>query len=135
MQQLDLTAEQQAKLDTIRARSKKTAEPIRAEVKQLREKMRAEWMQQKPGKATLLSLHKKINGLNQKLAEQRISDRLEMISILTPAQRSKMIEQMEKRGKKEARGDKRGDRNGRGKVNGRYHRGRGLKAGSTRTNS
>lgn len=108
MQQLNLTADQQAKLEKITADRKKSAEPTRTEIKKLRQKMRAEWMKPKPSKADILALHKKINGLNNKLAEQRISSRLEMIAVLTPEQRTQMIEKMAQRGNKEAKGEGRG---------------------------
>lgn len=113
MQHLNLTAEQQAKLDNINAEKKESTEPIRTELKQLHEKMRAEWMKQKPSKTDILALHYKINELNKRLAEQRISSRLDMIGILTPAQRTQMIELTAERGKSEARGERRhkGNRN------------------------
>ncbi len=114
MQQLNLTEAQKAEIEKISADSKKAAEPLFKEVKILREKVRAEWQKEKPVKGTILDLHKKISAVNDKLAEQHISSRIDMINVLTKAQRAEMLKWQADHGKRNGRGDGHGRREGKG---------------------
>ena len=129
-----LTAEQQAAADTIAERSQKAAEPIHTEVQNLRTQMHNEWKANKPNKQKIISINRQIRSLRGKLSERRISDRIEMIALLTPEQRAEMIERMPENpyrdgrgfGNGRGRGNGRGDGRGNGRGNGRGFRdGRG----------
>ncbi len=111
---LDLTVDQQAKIDKIRAENDKSAQKMHDDIAGLKEKMRAEWRAAKPNKQALLDLHKKMADLRNKLAEQRIAERIDIIALLTPEQRVKNRE--DGRGYHrgfEGRGKHRGAREGR----------------------
>lgn len=119
---IELTAQQQAAADKIAERSRKAAEPVLKEVQGLRTQMHEEWKAKKPNKQKLLSLNRQVRSLKGKLSERRISDRIEMIALLTPEQRQEMIERMPEKPHRDGRG--RQDGRGRGKGRG-FRDGRG----------
>ena len=124
MRGLNLTEAQRTKLDKIDAASQKDVEPIHKEIDGLHERMHQEWRAAKPNKSNIMSLHRKMRGLNDRLAERRISDRLERIALLTPEQRAEMIERIPEKPARDGRGFR--DGHGRGFKDGR---GRGFKDG------
>ena len=135
MRGLNLTDAQRTKIDKIDAASRKDAEPIFKEMDGLQEKMHKEWRATKPNKNNIMALHRKMSGLNDRLAERRISDRLERIAVLTPQQRAEMIERMPEKPMRDGRGleDGRGHGRGHGMKDGRGPRdGRGFKDGRGR---
>ncbi len=99
LKHLDLTAEQKTRIDALKADSGKTTEPLLEEVRTLRQQMRAAWQADSPNEGTLLSLHRRIHEIQGKLAEERIQLRLDILAVLTPAQRAEIKSLRAQRGK------------------------------------
>jgi len=94
---LDLTAEQQAKIDAIHDKAAKESDALRAKLDGLRDKMHAEWLTSKPNKATLMKINREMHDVKRTLGEKRIETRLAVRAVLTPAQQEKMKTFMKER--------------------------------------
>jgi protein CpxP len=111
----------QAQIDQIkglaearRADDAKVVEQLRS----LRDELQAEWASDNPREKTILALHAKMDPLRNKLRASAVRFRLDVIDVLTPAQRAKFQQlkkdRFEKRGERKAKGPG-GDGAGRGR--------------------
>jgi Spy/CpxP family protein refolding chaperone len=90
LKHLNLTPEQQTKIEELREETEKVTKPLRETVWDLQEQMRSKWMVDKPNEGEILSLHRKIHKIRGELGAYRIQQRIDVISILTPEQRAQM---------------------------------------------
>jgi Spy/CpxP family protein refolding chaperone len=90
---LDLTPEQQQKVDQIHQAAMKQAEPLHQELAAKMKEMQALWAVDKPDKVAIEKKHAEMSALNAKLWSIHIDAKLQIHGILTPAQRSKWAEQ------------------------------------------
>jgi len=87
---LNLTPEQQQKMQELRASHFKETIPLRNEIMGKRLELRALWAQTDPDQGRILAKQKEVNALMAQLQEKATKHRLEMRQILTPEQRAKL---------------------------------------------
>ena len=87
---LNLTPEQNQKIQELRAAHFKETIPLRNELMGKRLELRALWAQTEPDQGKILAKQKEINALMAQLQEKGTKHRLEMRQILTPEQRAKL---------------------------------------------
>ncbi len=87
---LNLTPEQNQKMQELRAAHFKETIPLRNELMGKRLELRALWAQTDPDQGKILAKQKEINALMAQLQEKATKHRLEMRKILTPEQRTKL---------------------------------------------
>lgn len=98
MQALDLSADQTQQVTALRQQMQATVKPLRDDMKALHEQMRELWKAAAPDRAAILQLHAEIDAVRAKIQVTHIDFRLAVHAILTPAQRTKAAEQMDKKG-------------------------------------
>ena len=103
LQEISLTAEQQAEIKSLRENVAEQARALGKEARTLHKQMRTLWKEENPDATAIKSLYNKIHDLHGQIAELYIDSRLNVMAILTPEQRAelraKMVERAEKRGK------------------------------------
>ncbi len=87
---LNLTPEQNQKMQELRAAHFKETIPLRNELMGKRLELRALWAQTEPDQGKILAKQKEVNALMAQLQEKATKHRLEMRQILTPEQRAKL---------------------------------------------
>jgi periplasmic protein CpxP/Spy len=107
--ELNLTAEQQAQIKTIRDQEKTDSESLRQQMKTAREQLGA-LMTGNASDAQLRQQHDQVRQLGQQLGDRRFDTMLKIRSVLTPEQRTKAAELMKQHhgrrhgGREQARG-------------------------------
>jgi len=102
---LDLTPAQSAAMEKLRDEVREQIAPLMEQDRKLRAQMRDEWRKDVPDENRLVKLHRQMIRLEEKIGELRIEHRVDVRSLLTPAQRAE-LRSFE------------GDRSGRGKRRG-----------------
>ena len=97
---LNLTEEQSEKIGALRESLQKEMMPLRMEIARKRLEMRLLWMEDDPDAAKIKAEQKEIQDLRGQLAEKWIDFRLAFRSILTPAQRSQLLAERFKDGRR-----------------------------------
>ena len=92
VEQLELSAEQQAALVKLRDEMIEDAEPIMAKLRAVRDEQRTLWQADDIDEARVKALHKKAHRLEGQLEELRIELRLDVVDLLTPEQRAELKE-------------------------------------------
>ncbi|HOG07771.1 MAG: Spy/CpxP family protein refolding chaperone [Syntrophales bacterium] len=88
--QLNLTAEQTAKIKALREVHLKDVTPLREKVFSKRNELRILWLKDNPDEAKILAVQKEMRALRDQLADKRTSHRLAAFKVLTPEQQQKM---------------------------------------------
>lgn len=125
IERLELSDEQAERARALAEQKRTTTQPIHEQVRQRREQMRQLWQSDEPDRDSLLALQAEIHALRGQMAVARIDFRLGLHAILTPEQRAKAQQMMDRRGRRGHRGRfgrRGGQRGGQGRG---YHRGQG----------
>ncbi len=94
-QQLELTPEQSAQIETIEQKSRSETETLRQEMRQNVEKMRSLLTASDAAPEELRQQHEQIQALREQLDDQRFETMLQVREILTPEQRTQAAELIE----------------------------------------
>jgi len=111
-QRLDLTLEQVEAIKEIREKGREENVGLRKDMMKLRNEKRGEMLEDSPSSDKVLKLTRQIGDLRTEMQTNRMSNRLEVRKVLTPAQRDKMLLMGERRGN--GQGEGRGGRGGNG---------------------
>jgi len=87
---LDLSAEQNQKMQALRESHFKETIPLRNEIMSKRLELRTLWVQTNPDQEKILAKQKEVNALMGQFQEKATKHRLEMRQILTPEQQAKL---------------------------------------------
>jgi periplasmic protein CpxP/Spy len=90
LQQLNLTPEQQTRIQAIRDQEKTASESLRQNMRTARNEMRT--LMATASAEQLRQQHKEVQGIHQQLDNQRFETMLKIREVLTPEQRVKMAE-------------------------------------------
>ena len=88
---LNLTEEQQGKIDTLRESLQKEMTPIRTDLIKKRMELDLLWMEDSPEADKIKAKQREIRDLKGKLEDRLTNHRLSFISILTPEQRAELL--------------------------------------------
>lgn len=86
---LNLTAEQQAKLNDLRASHLKEVKPLKDKMYSLRGDLRLLWLEKNPDPAKIAEVQKEIRSLRDQIHDKGTAYRLEANKILTPEQQAR----------------------------------------------
>ena len=116
---LNLSAEQQAQVRRLAADRKSKARPLRKRMKQKRQELRALWRAERLDRGAILALTDEITAMRRSLQVARIDFRIGLHRALSPAQRDELRQRrsqrrMRRRGARGRRGMHRGRRAERG---------------------
>ncbi len=95
-QQLNLTAQQKQQLEQLHAQFAESARPVKEQLRQKHQQMMTLWQAPNPDRAAILALHVEMDKLRAQLREAHVDLRLACLQLLTPEQRTKMNELMQK---------------------------------------
>jgi Spy/CpxP family protein refolding chaperone len=98
MVELDLSAQQQDAIAALRVQQEEKLAPVRTKLDSLRVKLHAAWSAPNPNASEIQALHKQMDPLRQQLRQANVDLRLDVLEILTPAQRAKYTQAMKNRG-------------------------------------
>jgi Spy/CpxP family protein refolding chaperone len=87
---LNLTPEQQTRIQTIRDQERTASEPLRQNMRTARIEMRM--LMATASADQLRQQHKEVQGIRQQLDDQRFETMLKIREVLTPEQRARMAE-------------------------------------------
>jgi len=88
--QLNLTAEQTAKINALRDAYLKDTKPVQDKLFSKRGDLRLLWLQTNPDQDKILAVQKEIRGLRDQLQDKMTNQRLEVLKVLTPEQQEKV---------------------------------------------
>jgi Spy/CpxP family protein refolding chaperone len=88
--QLGLTAEQAAKIRDLREAHLKDIKPLRDKMFSMRGELRQLWLQTNPDREKIAAVQKEIRGLRDQMQDKATSQRLTMLNILTPEQKTRV---------------------------------------------
>ncbi|HEY9828382.1 MAG TPA: Spy/CpxP family protein refolding chaperone [Stenomitos sp.] len=91
MQQLNLTTDQQNRIQTIQDQDRANSEGVRQQAKTASERMRS-LLSSNASDSELRQQHQQMQGLFQQLSNQRFDTMLKIRQVLTPEQRAKMAQ-------------------------------------------
>lgn len=113
--QLELTEEQKQKVEPLQAAAKKQVEPLQKAMQTKHDELKQLWSVDRPDKSAIERKHAEIAGIHQKLQTIRTDLHLQIHTILTPEQRAKWVDHMDRGPHKGGRmGKIRGFMNGNG---------------------
>jgi len=88
--ELGLTAEQTAKIKDLRETHLKDIKPLQDKMFSKRGELRLLWLQTNPDREKIAAVQKEIGSLRDQMQDKSTSQRLAMLNILTPEQRTKV---------------------------------------------
>lgn len=88
---LNLTAEQSAKIQSLRKTHLKEVTPLRTQLFSKKAELKLLWVQNNPDKNKIMSKQKEISDLQYRIKEKSIDYRLETNKVLTPEQRAQQL--------------------------------------------
>jgi Spy/CpxP family protein refolding chaperone len=88
---LNLTAEQSAKIQALRETHLKEITPLRNQIFSKQAELKLLWVQSNPDKNKIVSTQKEISDLQYRIKEKSINSRLEISKVLTPEQQAKRL--------------------------------------------
>jgi Spy/CpxP family protein refolding chaperone len=91
MADLKLSADQKAKLKDQRSKHMESMKPFREKMKGIRERIKAELLKPQPSKQALDGFAVELGDLHKQMAQMRNDHLLQLKSILTPEQFSKLV--------------------------------------------
>lgn len=98
LKDLGLSAAQLEQVSTLKQQMKTATKPLHDDLKALHEQMLELWKVDAPDRAAILRLHAEIDAVRAKLQVAHIDHRLAVHAILTPEQRAKAAERMDRKG-------------------------------------
>ena len=90
LSELNLTAEQTAKINALRETHLKDLKPLQDKMFSKRGDLRLLWLQTNPDQDKILAAQKEIRGLRDQLQDKMTSQRVEVLKVLTPEQQEKV---------------------------------------------
>jgi Spy/CpxP family protein refolding chaperone len=87
---LNLTADQEAKIKSLREAQLKEAKPLLDKMFGKRGELKLLWLQQNPDQEKILSVQKEIRSLRDQLQDKQTNHRLAVLKVLTPEQQTKV---------------------------------------------
>lgn len=97
---LNLTVEQQAQVDALRTEMQADMDEIHKGMDAIRTQLHAAWSTPNPDRATIESLHAKLEPYRQQIRDRRTQFKLDVIELLTPEQRENLAAFKKERGKR-----------------------------------
>lgn len=91
-QQLNLSADQQAQIKSIREQAKTSNQGLRQQLKTAREQLKTLLASNDASDSALRQAHQQLQPLTQQMSDQRFDTMLKIRNVLTPAQRTKLAE-------------------------------------------
>jgi len=85
---LNLTAEQTAKINTLREAHLKDVKPLQDKMFSKRGELRLLWLQQNPDQDKILAIQKEIRTIRDQLQDKRDAHQLKVFNVLTPEQQA-----------------------------------------------
>jgi periplasmic protein CpxP/Spy len=105
-QQLNLSADQQAQIKSIKAQAKTSNQALRQQLKTAREQLKALLASSDASDSALRQAHQQLQPLSQQMSDQRFDTMLKIRNVLTPAQRTKLAELRKQGGYRHHRQDR-----------------------------
>jgi Spy/CpxP family protein refolding chaperone len=87
---LNLTADQEAKIKSLRESQLKETKPLQDKMFSKRGELRLLWLQQNPDKEKITAVQKEIRSLRDQLQDKQTNHRLAVLKVLTPEQQTKV---------------------------------------------
>jgi Spy/CpxP family protein refolding chaperone len=87
-QHLELSADQQAQIQALRAQAREATREARGELRQVRQALRAQQVSGQPDSSSLEALRGRADAARQVIREQRVHTRIAVLGLLTDDQRS-----------------------------------------------
>ncbi|MFA5182797.1 MAG: Spy/CpxP family protein refolding chaperone [Syntrophales bacterium] len=87
---LNLTADQEAKIKSLREAQLKEAKPLQDKMFSKRGELKLLWLQQNPDQEKILAVQKEIRSLRDQLQDKQTNHRLAVLKVLTPEQQTKV---------------------------------------------
>jgi Spy/CpxP family protein refolding chaperone len=103
-QRLELTDAQQQAWSELREKGQQERVALRKDLMRLRNDLRGEMLKDEPSAAKVKDLVGRVGELRTKMQQSRMSQRLEMRKLLTPAQRDRLLLMGQDRGRGHGRG-------------------------------
>ncbi|MGA7932025.1 MAG: Spy/CpxP family protein refolding chaperone [Kovacikia sp.] len=91
-QQLNLSADQQAQIESIKEQAKTSNQGLRQQLKTAREQLKTLLASNDASDSALRQAHQQLQPLTQQMSDQRFDTMLKIRNVLTPAQRTKLAE-------------------------------------------
>lgn len=95
LSELDLSKEQQTKIENLRIDMQKRTTQVRIELRQKRSELREMWQADHPDERALLAKQAEMDPLRQQVRAESIKFRVAAFEVLTPDQKTKLREIME----------------------------------------
>ena len=90
LSELNLTAEQTAKINALRETHLKDIKPLQDKMFSKRGELRLLWLQQNPDQDKILAVQKEIRTIRDQMQDKMTTQRLEVLKVLTPEQQEKV---------------------------------------------
>ncbi len=87
---LHLTADQEARIKSIRESQLKETKPLNDKMFSKRGELRLLWLQQNPEQEKIVAVQKEIRSLRDQLQDKQTNHRLAVLKVLTPEQQTKV---------------------------------------------
>jgi len=87
---LSLTADQEAKIKSLREAQLKDVKPIQDKIFSKRGELKLLWLQQNPDQEKITAVQKEIRSLRDQLQDKQTNHRLAVLKVLTPEQQTKV---------------------------------------------
>jgi len=87
---LNLTADQEAKMRSLREAQLKEAKPLQDKMFSKRGELKLLWLQQQPDQEKIVTVQKEIRSLRDQLQDKQTNHRLTVLKVLTPEQQTKV---------------------------------------------
>ena len=87
---LNLTADQEAKIKSLREAQLKEAKPLQDKMFSKRGELKLLWLQQNPDREKIVAVQKEIRSLRDQLQDKQTNHRLAVLKVLTPEQQTKV---------------------------------------------
>jgi Spy/CpxP family protein refolding chaperone len=87
---LNLTADQEAKIRSLREAQLKEDKPILDKMFSKRGELRLLWLQQNPDREKIVTVQKEIRSLRDQLQDKQTNNRLAVLKVLTPEQQTRI---------------------------------------------
>jgi periplasmic protein CpxP/Spy len=104
-QQLNLSADQQAQIKSIREQSKTSNQGLRQQLKTAHDQLKTLLTSSDASDDAIRQAHQQVQTLGQQMGEQRFDTMLKIRNVLTPAQRTKLAELRKQGGHRHHRQD------------------------------
>jgi len=108
MKGLNLSADQKAKIDALKASHLKEVKPLRDRLFSRSGDLRLLWLEQNPNQEKITAMQKEIRALRDQIEDKRTSHYFEVMKVLTPEQQEKFRSACMRAGEGHGRGSGKG---------------------------